>query len=207
MQAVCQHTAISLCVWVQLICNLSLSNRALSKLVVSSLYSYINVRLLSAYVLLQLNCCPLETTSLFLEESLRFCWDSDCNDTVTDVRQVATDFFFPNHHRWLPLYHKQIACNCQLNPIHSQTDSRQQSDSVLSSFCHCLIAPKLHWRQQLTVIGCRSGPRLQGNHWKRDKNVGRAVDSHYCFPRCDWSKLSSIIAEQNCRHCCKSGTF
>lgn len=96
MQAVCQHTAISLCVWVQLICNLSLSDRALSKLVVSSLYSYINVRLLSAYVLLQLNCCPLETTSLFVEESLRFCLDSDCNDTVTDVRQVATDlcFFF-----------------------------------------------------------------------------------------------------------------
>lgn len=61
--------------------------------------------------------------------------------------------------QFLPIYHKQIACHCQLDPIQLQTNSRLAADHA---FYHHFHAPQSLW----TMYSFRPGPRFCNINFK-----------------------------------------
>lgn len=125
------------------LCNSVLSSTGCQLLQFCSCYSLI----------LELNHCPLVNCGGFSKLLLQMKFlDSYCSLLFIDnVHFMCRFISFPTY------YTRLIACNCQFDPIHSQTDNIQ------IPFYHDLDKPKSFWTHQLAASDDRFIAESQNN--------------------------------------------
>lgn len=118
----------------------------LTQLVIFWLYSNISARLLSGYAIFQLNCHPIATISLFLEEFLNFCFKSMrfwVNCEVVNVNFYVCIWQHICNFCWF------ITADYSINTKRPNLIANwSQTDSILLPLYCPLETTKLIWRQR-----------------------------------------------------------